>query len=74
MITETDALGTLEFDDYFVILPSLDLWDVAEFASAFSGRACPEGFKYNSGTNSDFLSVEQIRQLIGTHVGPASQH
>ena len=28
MITETDALSTVEFDDYFVILPSMPLWDV----------------------------------------------
>jgi len=68
MITETDAINTIEFDKYFVILPSLPLWNVNKFAEAFNGRPCPDGFHYCSGTNSEWLSVEQIRQLIRTHV------
>jgi hypothetical protein len=28
------------------------------------------GFAYNSGTNPDFLSVEDLRQLISRHVDP----
>jgi UDP-N-acetylglucosamine 4,6-dehydratase (inverting) len=71
MITETDSLSTMEFADYFVILPSLGLWDPQKFAAAFSGAPCQEGFKYNSGSNHDFLGVEQIRQLIRTHLDPA---
>ena len=70
MITETDALNTLEFDKYFVILPSLGLWDVAEFKSKFNGSACPDGFRYNSGENTDWLSVEAIRQWIKLHFDP----
>lgn len=68
MITETDALNTIEFGNYFVILPSLPLWDVGKFASAFQGKPCPDGFKYNSGTNSDWLTPEQIQDLIRLHV------
>lgn len=68
MITETDALSTIEFDNYFVILPSMQLWDIEEFMRAFSGRRCDFGFKYNSGTNTDWLTVEKIRDLIKIHV------
>lgn len=68
MITETDALSTIEFDKYFVILPSMQLWDIAEFMRVFSGRKCDFGFKYNSGTNTDWLTVKQIRDLIRVHV------
>jgi UDP-N-acetylglucosamine 4,6-dehydratase (inverting) len=68
MITETDALSTIEFDNYFVILPSMQLWDIEEFMRVFSGRRCDFGFKYNSGTNTDWLTVEQIRDLIRLHV------
>jgi len=71
MITETDALTTVEFADYYVMLPSLKLWDIDAFMRAHDGRRCPEGFNYNSGTNSDWLSVEQIRELIRAHVDPA---
>ncbi|MDA0987472.1 MAG: UDP-N-acetylglucosamine 4,6-dehydratase (inverting) [Bacteroidetes bacterium] len=71
MITETDALNTIEFDDYFVILPSTQLWDVDEFrlkSNGKQGKFCEFGFKYNSGTNNDWLSVEQLKELIKNHV------
>lgn len=70
MITETDAFNTIEFDDYFVILPSMKLWDVGKFTKTFGGRRCPDGFSYNSGANTEWLSVEQLRQLIETHLNP----
>lgn len=71
MITVTDAISTVEFDAYFVILPSIQLWDVDKFISTFSGKLCGDGFCYNSGTNSEWLSVEKIRELITSHVDPA---
>lgn len=69
MITSTDSMSTIEFDDYYVILPSYPLWDVEKFmreSSTSPGRRCEYGFEYNSGTNPDFLTVEQIRELIET--------
>lgn len=71
MITETDALNTLEFEDYFVILPATPFWDVVSYAKTFGGKPCAFGFKYNSGTNTDWLSVEQLQALIRQHVDPA---
>jgi UDP-N-acetylglucosamine 4,6-dehydratase len=68
MITTTDAINSIEFDSYFVILPSMKLWDVEKFTAAFGGRPCPTGFNYSSGTNTDWLDVEQIRDLIRRHV------
>ncbi|GLI38494.1 UDP-N-acetylglucosamine 4,6-dehydratase (inverting) [Geobacter hydrogenophilus] len=70
MITTTDALNTIEFKDYFVILPSMPLWDTEQFANHFGGRHCGDGFAYNSGTNTDWLSVEQLKELIYTHLNP----
>lgn len=70
MITETDALSTIEFKDYFVILPAMPLWNVADFTQAFDGKPCEPGFKYNSGTNTEWLTAGQIRDLIKTHVDP----
>lgn len=71
MITETDAFNTIEFDKYFVILPSMRLWDVDAFIKAFNGRPCPDGFKYNSKTNTEWLTVEQLKKLIKEHIDPA---
>lgn len=71
MVTSTDSLGTIEFDDYFVILPSASLWDEEEFrlkSGSAPGRRCDFGFSYNSGSNEDFLTVEQLRELIATEL------
>jgi UDP-N-acetylglucosamine 4,6-dehydratase (inverting) len=71
MITETDALNTVEFDDYFVILPSTPLWDIEKFrkeSNGKKGKFCEVGFKYNSGTNDRFLTVNEIKKLIDEHV------
>lgn len=71
MITSTDSLSTIEFDDYYVILPSRQMWDVEEFiqrSSESPGRRCDYGFEYESGGNPEFLTVEQIRELIATEM------
>ena len=69
MITETDALNTIEFQDYYVMLPVIlqELWDPEKFrleSNNYLGQYCDIGFKYNSGTNPNFLTVEKIRTLI----------
>ena len=67
MITQTDAINTVEFGSYFVILPSTVLWNIEKFkneSNSSKGKMCEYGFSYNSGTNQDFLSVEQIKTLI----------
>ncbi len=67
MITETDSLNTIEFEDYFVILPSTKLWDIESFRQESNGKQgarCEFGFSYNSGTNVDFLGVNDLKLLI----------
>lgn len=68
MITTTDALNTLEFDSHFVIMPSYPLWKAEDYAAEFGGKRCPAGFAYNSGTNTKWLGVEELRTLIREHV------
>ena len=67
MITETDAMNSLEFKNYYVIMPSMVLWDKNDFIlkdSKDKGKVCSYGFSYNSGTNERFLSVQELRSLI----------
>ncbi len=71
MITATDALNAIEFPKYYVILPSIKEWDVNEFMKTFKGNYCKQDLSYNSGTNADWLTIEQIRQLIKLHVDPS---
>lgn len=72
LITRTDALSTVEFDDYFVIKPSYRQWDEEEFrlnSSTSPGSPMEPGFHYSSDANKAFLTVEQIRDLIATEIG-----
>lgn len=65
MITETDSISTIEFSNYFVILPSFKpKWDVKKMMVEFSGVMCSAGFKYNSGTNDIWLSKTELEQVI----------
>lgn len=71
MITTTDAMGTVEFEDYFVILPSIPLWDVQRFrceSNGKPGKLLEYGFSYNSGTNERFLTVPELKHLIATEL------
>ena len=67
MITQTDALNTLEFEKYFVILPSTELWSIEKFkdeSNSSKGSFCNFGFSYNSGHNENFLSIDDLKKLI----------
>lgn len=71
MITATDAINTIEFKDYYVILPSIPIWDVEKFRNESNGKEgnfCKFGFSYNSGENKKFLSVKELKDLIVTNV------
>jgi len=67
MITETDSLNTIEFENYYVILPSTPIWDFEKFrkeSSGKEGKLCEIDFRYSSGTNSKWLGVEDLKKLI----------
>jgi UDP-N-acetylglucosamine 4,6-dehydratase/5-epimerase len=71
MITATDSINTVEFDSYFVVMPSTPLWDVDAFrrqSGDQEGKKCGYGFSYNSNTNDKFLTVEELRELISKNV------
>jgi FlaA1/EpsC-like NDP-sugar epimerase len=74
MITVTDAINTIEFQDYFVILPSTQIWDIEKLrkeSNGKEGRFCRNEFSYNSGNNDKFLSVDELRELIHNNVDGA---
>jgi UDP-N-acetylglucosamine 4,6-dehydratase len=71
MITETDALSTIELDRYYVILPSMPTWNVDKFIEKFNGKRVPLGFQYDSANNEEWLDAEQIRDEIRLHVDAA---
>jgi len=68
MITAADSVNTVDLGRYYAILPAAGKHTVESYCAAHGGRPVPTGFTYNSGSNADFLSVEQLRQLIEEHV------
>lgn len=70
MITSSDSFSTYELGKYYVILPQVPVWNREQFISTFRARPVTPGFSYSSGANDEWLSVEQIRSLIRTHLDP----
>ena len=65
MIPEDDARHTLEYDHYFAILPTFSDFDAHTYRQKNGGRPCADGFRYSSDTNPQWLTVEQLREMIG---------
>lgn len=68
MITASDSFNTVDLGRYYAILASSDETVVGEYCSATGASRVAPGFAYNSGDNTDFLTVAQLRTLIGEHV------
>jgi len=73
MITASDSFTTIDLGAYYAILPSDGRVQQLYQEAGINANPVPKGFAYNSGSNPDFLSVEQLRALIREHVDPAFQ-
>lgn len=74
MITETDSLSTIDIGKYYAILPSVSFSHTREdYIKHYNAKDVPFGFKYNSGTNDDWETVESIQEKIRTYVDPNFQ-
>ena len=73
MITASDSFSTVDLGDYYAILPSDGSVQKMYERAGRLFEAVPQGFAYDSGSNPEFLSVEQIRELICKHVNPHFQ-
>ncbi|MBA4745328.1 MAG: UDP-N-acetylglucosamine 4,6-dehydratase (inverting) [Muricauda sp.] len=68
MITSSDSFYTYDLGRYYVILPATHSWKLDDFIEAFDAAKVPEGFRYNSGENTEWETVENLRSLIVKHV------
>ncbi len=67
MVTEDDSRLTLELSDRFVIEPAFTWWQRAPYTS--SGAKCvPDGFRFTSDTNTDWLDEDRLQTLIAEAV------
>jgi UDP-N-acetylglucosamine 4,6-dehydratase len=70
MITSSDSFYTYDLGKYFAILPQMHTWLLSDFLQYFSAAKVKEGFRYSSGENAEWLTVQDIRVLIKEHVDP----
>ncbi len=68
MITSSDSFFTYDLGKYFVIIPQTPIWNINDFMSSFKAKLVPNGFAYNSGTNTEWETIDSIRALIKEHV------
>jgi len=68
MITISDSYNTIDIGKYFAILPSGNNTD--KYLDYYKASKVKEGFSYNSGENTDWVSVEEMRELIKKFVNP----
>ena len=70
MITTSDSFTTIDIGAYYAILPSDGRLQQLYQAAGVDYTQVPQDFAYNSGSNPQFLSVEQLRSLILENVDP----
>jgi UDP-N-acetylglucosamine 4,6-dehydratase len=62
LIHEDEARSTVELSDMYVVQPTTELWFGREWNPR--GKLLPEGFRYSSETNPEWLNIEQIRESV----------
>lgn len=70
MITSSDAYNTYDFGKYYVIVPTVPSKALKDVLESNNYTKVPKGFKYNSGENEEWETVESLRNLIKDHVDP----
>jgi len=68
MITASDSFSTVDLGPYYAILSADDQLQERYRDRFPSLSRVDHGFAYNSGSNPEFLTVEQLRALILEHV------
>lgn len=69
MIPEDDARYTIEYNNHFAVVPTYRRWNATSYLERNGGAICPDGFRYSSDTNTDWLSVDELRAMIGLSEG-----
>tara|TARA_B100000767_G_scaffold64861_1_gene61180 strand:+ start:11700 stop:12725 length:1026 start_codon:yes stop_codon:yes gene_type:complete len=71
MITSSDSYNTVDLGKYYAILPQkspYSQYSKDDYKKAFNAVNVADSFSYNSGNNSEWESVESLRELVKIHV------
>lgn len=64
MVTTEDSYTTYEYDKHFIVYPQMVFTDKQKIEP--KGKKVAEGFSYSSDNNTEWLSVEEIKELLKT--------
>ena len=70
MITISDSLNTWDLGKYYAILPQKPVFNLENYLTAKQAKPVSEGFSYNSGDNTEWETVDTLRQQIKQFVDP----
>lgn len=62
MISRDESRSTIELDEMYVVKPEGALWFRYDWSK--EGKPVPDGFKYTSDQNTEWLTVEQMKALV----------
>ena len=68
MITASDSFNTYDLGEYYSILPQVPRFNLEDFIDHHKAKPVEQGFRYNSGENDEWETVESLRKLIKEHV------
>ena len=74
MITASDSPNTVDLGAYYAILPSGAEYGIDDYCARMNATRVKPGFSYDSGSNTDFLSVPQLQEMIKAEIGSVSAH
>ena len=74
MITASDSPNTVDLGHYYAILPSGAEYSIDDYCTRMNATRVKPGFSYDSGSNTEFLSVPQLQEMIKAEIGSTQAH
>lgn len=62
MVTRDDSRSTFEYEKHFIVYPEYTWHNDSDIIPG--GKKVSDGFEYNSGTNTEWLDVEGLREAL----------
>ncbi|MFG6384732.1 MAG: UDP-N-acetylglucosamine 4,6-dehydratase (inverting) [Lachnospiraceae bacterium] len=62
MVTREDSISTYEYEKHFIIYPHMEWWNPDKIREG--GKQIQPGFEYSSETNTEWLTVDDLTQLL----------
>ena len=70
MISVSDAINTYDIGKYYAILPQNTIFNREKFIEHFNAKLVNQDFSYNSAENTEWETIENLRNLVKKHVEP----